>query len=209
MTTVKLTRREQREETKSRILDAALHEFSRQGDDGTNIRAIAEHAGVNHGLIKYYFGGKLKLWQKAVESMFARSRQETTFDQSMEPVEALKHYIRSYTRYCARHPEHARIMIQASMHDKERLKWAVEHQLLPHKEALLAGIEVQKKLGLWPDISNVSLIYITVSACQLVFALGAEVELLHGTNVYDEAFVESHADSVIKLLVERYEVPLT
>ena len=208
MAKAKLTRNEQKERTRAKILNAALEEFSREGYGGTSIRTIAARADVNHGLIKYYFGGKEKLWQQAVEFMFERSRAETTFDYELDAAEAVKEYIRSYTRYCANHPEHVRLMIQASMHSKERVRWAVEQQLLPHKDALMSNIDKQKELGLWPDVSNVSIVYTIVSACQLIFALGTEVGLLYDTNVYDEQFIEDHAEAVIELLVRQYKLPL-
>ena len=208
MAKAKLTRKEQKEQTQTKILNAALEEFSQEGYGGANIRAISARANVNHGLIKYYFGSKEKLWQRAVEYMFERSRAETLFDHELEPAEGIKAYIRSYTKYCANHPEHARLMIQASMHSNDRLRWTVEHQLLPHKDALMDNIDRQKELGLWPDVPNISIIYTIVSACQLIFALGTEVSSLYGTDVYDEQFVEDHANAVIELLTRQHKLPL-
>ena len=207
MNPTKPSRKEQKQETQKRILDAALQEFSEKGYDGSNIRAIAARAKVNHGLIKHYFDGKENLWKKAVEFMFQRARHEVIFDENLEPAQGFKSYIRSYTQYCAKHPEHARIMIQASMHSVDRLRWTVESQLLPNKEKLLRNIEKQKKAGLWPDISSVSIIYIIVSACQLIFALGKEAELLYQTNVYDEQFIDSHAEAIISLLTQQHLAP--
>lgn len=199
MTKPKITRNEQKKATQARILNAALEEFSREGYDGANVRAIAARANVNHGLIKYYFDGKEKLWQKAVEFMFERQRREVVFDESQNPADSIKNYIRSYTRYCAKHPEHARIMIQSSMHSTKRLSWTVENLLLPNQGALLSAIDKHKALGLWPNISSISLIYIVVSACQLIFSLGSEVDLLYDTDVYDDEFIENHAEAIIKL----------
>ena len=53
--------------TRERILTAALESFSQAGFDGTTTRDLAARAGVNLGLIKYYFDSKEKLWRAAVE----------------------------------------------------------------------------------------------------------------------------------------------
>src|SRR5262245_58898647 len=55
------------EGTRERILAAALEIFSQAGFDGTTTRELAARAGVNLGLIKYYFGTKEKLWRAAVD----------------------------------------------------------------------------------------------------------------------------------------------
>lgn len=192
-------RAEQTQETRTKIIQAALDEFSLCGYSGANIRSIAARAGVNHGLIKYHFNGKEKLWRKSVEYMFQRSTDEIYTGEQVTSLEGIKDQIRRYTRYCAKHPEHARIMIQASMHDRQILQWALEQHLLPNKDALLEAIREQKSLGLWPDVPEVSLIYIIVSACQLVFALAAEASILYDVDVHDDAFIEQHADAIITL----------
>ncbi len=201
-TALKITRSEQREQTRAKILQCALEEFSRYGYDGTNIRGVAERAGQNHGLIKYYFGNKENLWKAAVGFMFQRQNAEVIFEPGEDLSESLRNYIRSYTRYCARHPEHARIMIQASMHSRSRLKWAVEEFLLPGRDDFIQMLEVERATGRWRGISNVSLIYSIVSCCQMVFALAAEVKLLHGVDVNDDEFIERHADAIVQMVMQ-------
>ena len=50
------------EQTRRRILDAALREFGAFGFAGTSTRRIAEHASVNLPALRYYFGGKEGLY---------------------------------------------------------------------------------------------------------------------------------------------------
>ncbi len=52
---------------RERILDAALAAFAERGFDGATTRAIAAAAGVNLGLIPYYFADKQGLWREAVD----------------------------------------------------------------------------------------------------------------------------------------------
>jgi TetR/AcrR family transcriptional regulator, regulator of cefoperazone and chloramphenicol sensitivity len=46
------------EETRTRILEAALELFAASGFEGASTRTIAEQAGVNLPAIQYYFGSK-------------------------------------------------------------------------------------------------------------------------------------------------------
>ena len=62
--------------TRDRMLDAALGAFSELGYDGASTREIAARAGVNQGLIPYYFGSKQELWQEAVDRCFASLHRE-------------------------------------------------------------------------------------------------------------------------------------
>ncbi|GAB3878667.1 TetR/AcrR family transcriptional regulator [Microbispora bryophytorum] len=63
------------EQTRERILKAAVEEFGAKGYAGARTAAIAARAGVNQQLISYYFGGKQGLveelrrrWARAQES---------------------------------------------------------------------------------------------------------------------------------------------
>jgi TetR/AcrR family transcriptional regulator len=58
---------ERADQTRSRILDAAIREFSENGLAGARTEQIAEAAGVNKALLYYYFRGKDDLYAAALE----------------------------------------------------------------------------------------------------------------------------------------------
>lgn len=58
--------RQRGEDTRRRILEAALVLFAAEGFDSASTRAIAEQAGVNLPAIQYYFGSKEGLYQAAI-----------------------------------------------------------------------------------------------------------------------------------------------
>ena len=62
-------------EVRERILDAAQQAFAEKGFDGATTRQIASKANVPLGLLRYYFGDKLKLWQAAVDEAFDEIRK--------------------------------------------------------------------------------------------------------------------------------------
>ncbi len=57
------------EETKQRVIDAAVAIFGRQGFAGTSTRDIAAAADVNTPAIQYYFGGKLGLYTASIDQL--------------------------------------------------------------------------------------------------------------------------------------------
>ena len=71
MTTTPLTRTqtERADQTRTRILDAAIREFSSNGLAGARTEQIAEAAGVNKALLYYYFRSKDELYQAALETV--------------------------------------------------------------------------------------------------------------------------------------------
>jgi TetR/AcrR family transcriptional regulator len=66
------TQSERADQTRSRILDAAVREFSENGLAGARTEQIAEVAGVNKALLYYYFKSKESLYRAALESVAQR-----------------------------------------------------------------------------------------------------------------------------------------
>ncbi len=66
------TQRERADQTRARILDAAIGEFSENGLAGARTEQIAEAAGVNKALLYYYFKSKQALYSAALELVAER-----------------------------------------------------------------------------------------------------------------------------------------
>jgi len=68
---------ERNQESRDRILNAALGEFSAHGLAGARMDQIASAAGVNKALLYYYFQSKEQLYITALEMVSARVRDNT------------------------------------------------------------------------------------------------------------------------------------
>jgi TetR/AcrR family transcriptional regulator len=93
-------------ETRARILDAALQEFSANGLAGARTDRIASTAGVNKALLYYYFESKENLYIAALEMISAKIRDRTmaVFLRESSPGErvlrsALEHFDRILTQH--------------------------------------------------------------------------------------------------------------
>jgi TetR/AcrR family transcriptional regulator len=66
------TQTERADQTRARILDAAIRQFSENGLAGARTERIAEAAGVNKALLYYYFSSKEALYSAAIEAVAER-----------------------------------------------------------------------------------------------------------------------------------------
>jgi TetR/AcrR family transcriptional regulator len=92
-------------EARTRILDAALTEFSEHGLAGARTETIAASAGVNKALLYYYFESKEKLYAAAFEAAAERVRDSSlaALDSGASPGHrllqiALNHFDRILTQ---------------------------------------------------------------------------------------------------------------
>ena len=197
-------------QTRQRILDEALRLFAASGYEGVGIRDVAAAAGVNHGLIKYHFGDKDTLWREAVQLLFERTDRELAITPEMleKPLEEqFEMFLRQYVRYCANHPEHARLMVQESVRDSDRLAWAASRFIAPEHEGVIRAIKALRKRGILPDVDPVLLVYMISSAAQAPFMLAPELKHTHGVDAMDPAMIEAHADAVVALFLGKHRAP--
>ncbi|MCC2600851.1 TetR/AcrR family transcriptional regulator [Sphingopyxis yananensis] len=190
--------------TKQRILDEALQQFSRSGFDAVGVRDIAEAAGVQHGLIKYHFGTKDNLWREAVRQLFQRATQILQVppeEENLSTEEATEKALRRYVRYCADHPEHARLMVQESFRDNERLEWASRKFIRPSHDDILPRWQDLIGKGVAPNIDPVLMLYAMTGAAQTLFSIAAEAKHSHGIDALSEEVIQQYSDVIVTLFM--------
>jgi AcrR family transcriptional regulator len=193
------------EETREAILAAALDLFSRRGFDGAAMRDIAAQAGVEHSLLRYHYTDKARLWRAAlahlVALMDAEMRAAWRATRGQPRIERFKAYLRDYVRYCARHPEHARIMVQEASGDSDRVAWIADNIVRPQHSRSDRAFQALIDEGYLPQVPLRSLHYMISAAAQSPFTLAGEVRHAYGIDMADPAEIERHADALLALLV--------
>lgn len=197
-----------KEATRAAILQAALQIFSEHGFNGASTRDIAARAGVNHALIKYHYQSKDLLWRAAVSYLFERQARELVFEPPEGPPktraarrEAARESLRRYVLYCARYPEHARLMVQESVRDSERLQWAVDHFIRRTSRAAAAFVRALQDDDLLPIASAPALVYIIVGAAQSFYTLAPEVRRVWKMDPGDEKVMSAHVDALLAVFI--------
>jgi TetR/AcrR family transcriptional regulator len=201
-------RLQQKEATRAAILQAALQVFSEHGFAGSSTRDIAELAGVHHALIKYYFNSKDALWREAVTFLFARQSAELAAPPStvqLRTRESRRQFareaLRRYVLYCARHPEHARLMVQESVRDSERLHWAADHFIGETSRSAERFVRMLQGEGILPKASAPALVYVIVGAAQSFYTLAPEVRRVWNIDPADDAVIEAHIEAVLGVFI--------
>lgn len=192
------------EATREKLLKSALDSFSTRGFDASSTRQIEEDAGVKRGLINYHFGSKQELWEATAGHIMGVAamelREAIASADNADEKSRLRYFVRAYVRFCARHPEVNRLMIQEGMREDWRLKWLVEHAVRPWYHQVCDLFAEAKRLGVAPGMEEHTFYYILTGAATLVFSNAAEARLLTDKNTLDEDEVSHHADAVAAML---------
>jgi TetR/AcrR family transcriptional regulator len=192
------------ETTRERILEAALDIFAERGFEGARTRDIAERAGANLGLIKYYFDGKEALWKAAVDRAFAEL--QARFGDALEPAAGgddrahMEQMVRRFVRFAAEHPQFIRIMNDEGKRDGERQRWLSAHYGRPMFRMLRERLERAQARGALPTLPAASFFYILVGAAGLIFSQAPECREVTGVDPLDERAIAAHEDAIVTLL---------
>lgn len=203
MSAVAPIRRRDADATREKLLDAALHCFSTQGFDASSTRQIEVVAGVKRGLITYHFGTKQALWEAMARRTMATARDELAEADQVENVDGtsrLRHLVRAYVHFAARHPEVNRLMIHEGMLNDWRLQWLVKHAVRPWFDRVGAVLNAARADGLALPMENHNFFYILMGASSVIFANAEEARLLTGRNPLSESEIDAHANSLSELL---------
>ncbi|MBK5289030.1 MAG: TetR/AcrR family transcriptional regulator [Acidimicrobiia bacterium] len=198
-----MSRAEQRDATRQRIVDAAITAFADQGFAASSTRDIAARAGVTQGLVTYHFDSKDTLWRAAATQIFGllvgtlpdRPRRAS----NAERRAAAREQIRAYVRFAAEHPEVFHFMVDAGRHDDDRMRWLVQTCLAPRFSEITAdgGIgSVAADRAAAPHAY-----YALLGAGSLIFAVAPECRELTGVDPTRRAAIERHADLMAQLFV--------
>ena len=192
--------------TRESILRAALTAFTAQGYEGASTRNIAARAGVNHGLIPYYFGTKEKLWQEAVDLAFGEMQagiEAVLGDPALTDDRArAARLIRAHVHFVAERPEFVRLMYEEGKRRGPRMRWLVDRHVRPLYESIAELFaRLHRKAGGAPPIPPVHLFYALAGASGLIFHQAEECRRVSGSDPFDDAMVDRHAEVVERMIL--------
>jgi TetR/AcrR family transcriptional regulator len=165
-------RTERASETRSRILNAALQEFSANGLVGARTERIAVSARVNKALLYYYFESKEKLYLAALEMIADKIRQRSmaVLQRDASPGERLlRAALDHFDRILAQHEFQSLMQQEMMRHHKGEsgaMPLLVERVFAPLQEIYQATLREGIEAGELIDVDQLQM--------QLV-ALGANV----------------------------------
>ena len=111
------TRARQAQDTRAKILKAAIKVFAQRGYEGGRVERISSLAKTYDRMIYYYFGSKEKLFVEVLETIYAQlneAEQKLELD-TEDPVRALSQLIDFVWHYYLEHPEFVAILSSENM----------------------------------------------------------------------------------------------
>jgi AcrR family transcriptional regulator len=104
------------DETKARILDAALEEFATHGVAGARVDRIAANAGCNKNLLYVYFGSKENLFTTVLEQHLVRVYQDIPFTPDDLPA-----FAGLVFDFAMDHPDLMRLVVWSTLEQPNRI----------------------------------------------------------------------------------------
>jgi len=161
-------RAQQAEETRARILKAAITVFTRDGYSGGRIEKISAEAESNDRMIYYYFGSKEKLFVKVLEHTYERFNQaEITLElDPSTPVATLRQVVAFVWDYYVQHPEFVAILSIENLHKGKHAKQSSELRRLSGEAVgvLRPIIESGQEQGLFRDDVDLKHVYLMIAS---------------------------------------------
>lgn len=100
-------------DSRSKIIEAALQEFGEHGYDGASTNQICQAAGISKGLLYHYFKSKENLFlavcSKCVEDLEADFAKDPMKNGNVD-INALSRFYRRQANFFSSHPNHYRIL---------------------------------------------------------------------------------------------------
>jgi len=191
--------------TREHIVQIALECFALHGFEGASTRSIATAAGVNQGLIPYYFGTKQALWRESVDLAFSELDSAVGGIESVVPdpsIENVARFIRRYVAFVGERPEFVLMMNEEGKRNGPRMRWIVDRHVRPVFEPIAKVLaEVGANRNFPSSIDPIHLTYIFVGAVAMIFHQAPECRRVAGYDPMSAAAIESHADALIHLLL--------
>ncbi|MBK7408439.1 MAG: TetR/AcrR family transcriptional regulator [Saprospirales bacterium] len=178
-------------DTEGRILVAAKRVFVRKGYTGARMQEIADEAGINKGLLHYYFRSKDNLFSSIFEEAFRELAPRTIeiFESDAPLFTKLEQFVDRYIDFLTEHPYLPAFVIQEINQHPEALFEKIEKSgFRPNPMKLVMQIQMEIQKGNIRPINPIHLVLNLISMC--VFPFVARPMMQHMLQVGDEDYTE-------------------
>lgn len=181
-------------DTRDRILDAAIREFSRAGAAGARVEAVAREAGVNKQLIYHYFGDKNGLYEAVMTAVLS--------DRPVPVFQDRSDFAKSYADSC---DEAGRRAVWTRLLVYEALEYTggpvvAEERRKAFMHRHLRGVEKAQELGLIDRAFHGRFLLLALFGAMIVpFVLPQVARLLTGHAPDDPEFRRTWSQTLFEL----------
>jgi TetR/AcrR family transcriptional regulator len=208
MTDANITRSntDRSDQTRARILAAAIREFSYDGMAGARTERIAEAAGVNKALLYYYFTSKQALYDAALEDVANRvvassmAAMSSTCSAGERLVQfALNHFDRIHSNRAFQNLMQQE-MIRLRRGEENALAPMVDKVFLPMMSRFRQVCAEGSASGELIQVDELQIMYAALGANVFYFLSAPIMGMLTGTNPFDRSALEFRRQAAIEYL---------
>lgn len=156
--------------TEQKILQAARPVFQQQGYAGARMRDIADRAGINKGLLHYYFKSKEKLFEAIFREAYLKIVHQVndTFVSDIPLFEKIDVFIDAYIDLLEGDPNLLSFVISELNRNPEEfteMLRSIKREVIPRADAFAASVEQEIQRGSIRPIAPNHLLVNIVSLC--------------------------------------------
>lgn len=133
------------QDTETKILKAAEHEFMTKGYAGARTTSIAKAAGVTHAMLHYYFRTKEKLFDRIITEKIELLKnaflQPLTLD-NLSVMEKIRNFIEQHLDFVAANPDLPRFLV-VEVFSNEELMASLKSKILSYAPLIMADFQRQ------------------------------------------------------------------
>ena len=200
------TQAERADQTRTRILDAAVRQFSENGLAGARTEQIADEAGVNKALLYYYFSSKQALYDAALEAV-----ANNVVASSMAAIDAGYSAGERFLHFALNHFDriHTQRAFQSLMQQEMiRLHRGEENALAPLMDKVFRPMMTRMRQvfaegsasGELIQVDELQIMYSALGANVFYFLSAPVMGLLMGTNPLERGALEHRRKVAIEYL---------
>jgi AcrR family transcriptional regulator len=121
-------RAKQAQDTRAKILKAAIKVFAKQGYASGRVESISKAARSHDRMIYYYFGSKEQLFVEVLETIYTQFNEaESRLDLDLgNPVHGLEQMVEFVWQYYLDHPEFVTLLSSENLHQGKHAKKSVK-----------------------------------------------------------------------------------
>ncbi|AZE78502.1 TetR/AcrR family transcriptional regulator [Pseudomonas synxantha] len=161
-------RAQQADQTRARILQAAVKVFTRDGYSGGRVDSISKAADSNDRMLYYYFGSKEQLFTCVLEHIYEHFNQaegKLKLDLAA-PAQALRELVAFIWNYYVKHPEFVAILSIENLHQGKHARQSSEMRRLSGEAVgvLRPIIEAGQAQGVFRQDIDLKHVYLMIAS---------------------------------------------
>lgn len=161
-------RAQQADQTRARILQAAVKVFTRDGYSGGRVDSISKAADSNDRMLYYYFGSKEQLFTCVLEHIYEQFNQaegKLKLDLAA-PAQALRELVAFIWNYYVKHPEFVAILSIENLHQGKHARQSSEMRRLSGEAVgvLRPIIEAGQAQGVFRQDIDLKHVYLMIAS---------------------------------------------